>query len=137
MPLARARLAADILRERLARRSREMRVDLIGSTSLHGRAFDADEQPYEVRLRVAARAQRRRAARLVGEEVEALYTNGPAGGGGVRTSVHEQIGIVSTLIDRAPRRAASDAARMGGPCRSCMTSRTVAQATRATRRSCR
>ena len=42
-----------------------------------------------------------RRARIVGEEVEALYTNGPAGGGGVRTSVHEQIGIVSTLIDRA------------------------------------
>ena len=49
------------------------------------------------------RPRRKRAttARIVGEEVEALYTNGPAGGGGVRKSVHEQIGIVSTLIDRA------------------------------------
>jgi hypothetical protein len=37
---------------------------------------------------------------LVGEEVEALYTNGPAGGGGARKYVTEQIGIVSTLIDR-------------------------------------
>jgi len=39
-------------------------------------------------------------AALVGEEVEALYTNGPAGGGGARKYVHEQIGIVSTLIER-------------------------------------
>ena len=99
--LGRARLAADILRERLGTTFRELRVDLIGSTSLHGRAFDAAERPYEIRLRLAARAADAETARLVGEEVEALYTNGPAGGGGVRTLVHEQIGIVSTLIDRA------------------------------------
>lgn len=99
--LGRAHLAADILRKRLGGTFHEMRVDLIGSTSLHGRAFDAAEQPYEIRLRMAARAENAEAARIVGEEVEALYTNGPAGGGGVRTSVHEQIGIVSTLIDRA------------------------------------
>jgi hypothetical protein len=36
----------------------------------------------------------------VGEEVETLYTNGPAGGGGTRKYVHEQVGIVSTLIER-------------------------------------
>lgn len=36
-----------------------------------------------------------------GDEDEALYTNGPAGGGGARKLVTEQIGIVSTLIDRA------------------------------------
>lgn len=97
--VARARLAAQIVRARLPA-FRELRIDLIGSTSLHGQSFDADERPYEVRLRVAARAGTAELARLVGEEVEALYTNGPAGGGGVRTSVHEQIGIVSTLIAR-------------------------------------
>ncbi|HEV8255450.1 MAG TPA: acyclic terpene utilization AtuA family protein [Casimicrobiaceae bacterium] len=99
--VARARLAAQILRERLANRYSELRVDLIGSTSLHGRAFDAEERPYEVRLRVAARAPSREEAAIVGDEVEALYTNGPAGGGGTRKYVYEQIGIVSTLIDRA------------------------------------
>ena len=77
-----------------------MRIDLIGSTSLHGRAFDASENPYEVRLRIAARAKTAELAALIGEEVEALYTNGPAGGGGTRKYVHEQIGIVSTLIER-------------------------------------
>jgi hypothetical protein len=99
--LARARLAGDIVRERLGEAFDEVRVDLIGSTSLHGRAFDRDERPYEVRLRIAARARDPERARLVGEEVEALYTNGPAGGGGVRTSVVEQVGIVSTLVPRS------------------------------------
>ena len=37
---------------------------------------------------------------MIGEEVEALYTNGPAGGGGARKNLSEVIGIVSTLIDR-------------------------------------
>ena len=71
-----------------------------GSTSLNGRSFFADEHPYEVRLRVAARAATAERAALVGDEVEALYTNGPAGGGGTRKYVQEQVGIVSTLIDR-------------------------------------
>jgi Acyclic terpene utilisation family protein AtuA len=98
--LARGRLAADIVRERLDSQFPEIRFDLIGSTSLHGRAFTADENPYEIRLRVAARAPTAEQAAVIGEEVEALYTNGPAGGGGARRYVHEQIGIVSTLIDR-------------------------------------
>jgi len=99
--LARARLAGEIVRKRLNGRFAELRIDLIGSTSLHGRAPDGDDKPYEVRLRVAARAQTREEAALVGDEVEALYTNGPAGGGGARKYVNEQIGIVSTLLDRA------------------------------------
>ena len=98
--LARGRLAAEIVRERLNGQFEELRVDLIGSTSLNSRSFFADENPYEVRLRVAARAPTAERAAVVGDEVEALYTNGPAGGGGTRKYVHEQIGIVSTLIDR-------------------------------------
>jgi hypothetical protein len=98
--LARARLAGEIIRERIGAEFDELRVDLIGSTSLHGRAFDPEERPYEIRLRVAARADAPERAAIIGEEVEALYLNGPAGGGGARKYVHEQIGIVSTLIDR-------------------------------------
>ena len=99
--MARAQLAAQILRERLDGRYSELRIDLVGSTSLHGRAFDSNERPYEIRLRVAARAKTPEEAQIVGDEVEALYTNGPAGGGGTRKYVTEQIGIVSTLLDRA------------------------------------
>jgi hypothetical protein len=98
--LARARLAGDIVRQRLGRDFADVRIDLIGSTSLHGKSFDTGEQPYEIRLRVAARATTPDRAMQVGEEVEALYTNGPAGGGGTRKYVHEQVGIVSTLIER-------------------------------------
>jgi hypothetical protein len=98
--VGRARLAGAIVRERLEGQFGEMRIDLIGSTSLHGRAFDPRENPYEIRLRVAARAETAESAAVIGEEVEALYTNGPAAGGGTRKYVHEQIGIVSTLIDR-------------------------------------
>jgi len=98
--LPRARLAGEIMRERLGGEFPDLRVDLIGSTSLHGRSYDAAERPYEVRLRIAARAATAERAMIIGEEVEALYTNGPGGGGGARKYVHEQIGIVSTLIER-------------------------------------
>jgi hypothetical protein len=98
--LGRARLAGDIIRERLATLFPELRIDLIGSTSSHGRSFDPRENPYEIRLRVAARAGSVERAGVIGEEVEALYLNGPAGGGGARKSVTEQVGIVSTLLER-------------------------------------
>jgi hypothetical protein len=98
--LARAKLAGEIIRERIGNAFPELRIDLIGSTSLHGRSFDGNEQPYEIRLRVAARAATADAAARVGEEVEALYLNGPAGGGGARKYVSEQVGIASTLIER-------------------------------------
>src|SRR5437762_5556052 len=99
--LARAKLAGKIIRERLAHSFSELRIDYIGSTSSHGRSFDASEHPYEVRFRVAARARSADEASLAGEEVEALYLNGPAGGGRARKYVVEQIGIVSTLLDRS------------------------------------
>ena len=96
----RAQLAGEIIHARLGTEFPHMRIDLIGSTSLHGRSFDSAARPYEVRLRVAARAPTAERAMIVGEEVEALYTNGPAAGGGTRKYVREQIGIVSTLLER-------------------------------------
>ena len=98
--LQRARLAGEVVQTRLKGAFSEMRVDYIGSTSLHGKAYDKAARPYEVRLRVAARAATREKAALVGEEVEALWTNGPGGGGGARKYVHEQVGVISGLIAR-------------------------------------
>ena len=69
-------------------------------------------RPYEVRLRVAGRSADEALARRIGEEVEALYTNGPAGGGGARKAVTEQIGVVSCLMARekvAPKVTCFDA----------------------------
>ena len=97
---ARAILAGRILRERLGTELPDLRIDLIGVDSIHGTNFGHDAEPYEVRLRLAASAPSREQATRVGMEVEALYTNGPAGGGGVRRAVTERIGIVSTLLPR-------------------------------------
>ena len=98
--LGRAKLAGAIIQERLQNRFIDLRIDYIGSTSVHRTAFGHYPDPYEIRLRVAGKATTIQQAALVGEEVEALYTNGPAGGGGARKYVHEVVGIVSTLIDR-------------------------------------
>lgn len=101
----RADLAASIVRERLDTRgvdADELRVDRIGIDSLHGDIGRGHAgTPYEVRLRVAARCRTEADARAVANEVETLYTNGPAGGGGVTTDVRREVGIVSTLIDRS------------------------------------
>ena len=51
-----------------------------------------------MRLRVAARTRDRHNAELVGNEVEALYTNGPAGGGGVVKSTRKIVSVASVLI---------------------------------------
>ncbi|GAB3946783.1 DUF1446 domain-containing protein [Spirosoma harenae] len=98
--LGRAKLAGAIIQERLQDHFTDLRIDYMGSTSVHRTSFGDHPDPYEIRLRVAGKAATSGQAALVGEEVEALYTNGPAGGGGARKYVHEVVGIVSTLLDR-------------------------------------
>ena len=98
--LERAQLAKKIIEKRLKKDFPDLRIDLIGYNSLHGSVSNKASQAYEVRLRAAALASTSESAARIGEEVEALYTNGPAGGGGARKSVGEVLGIVSTLIDR-------------------------------------
>lgn len=98
--VGRAELAGAIIEERLADTLEELKVDYIGVTSAHRGSFDHQETPYEVRLRVAGKAYELEKAKMIGEEVEALYTNGPAGGGGARKYVNEVVGIVSGMIPR-------------------------------------
>lgn len=98
--LGRAKLAGAIIQERLRDRFADLRIDYIGSTSVYRTMLGHYPDPYEIRLRVAGRATTVQQAALVGEEVEALYTNGPAGGGGARKYTHEVVGIVSTLLPR-------------------------------------
>ncbi len=98
--LERAKLAGEIVGKRIAHRFEEFRIDYIGLSSLHGTELSRNHQAYEIRLRVAGKASSPALAQLVGEEVEALYTNGPAGGGGARKYVHEVLGVVSILLDR-------------------------------------
>jgi hypothetical protein len=99
--LERARLAGEIVRERLRDDIPDLRADLIGLDSSHRGNFGHPHTPYEVRLRVAARTRTRELAERIGDEVEALWTNGPAGGGGARRYAQERIGVVSLLLDRS------------------------------------
>jgi hypothetical protein len=102
--LERGRLALDIVAERLKLtgvRCREMRYDLIGANAIHGAKLSAvAHAPYDVRARVTGRANTWKDAVRVGNEVDALYTNGPAGGGGVSKSTREVVAMWSTLIPR-------------------------------------
>ena len=102
--LARARLALDIVRERLRITkvaASETRFDLIGVDALHGAHLSRDhEAPYEVRIRVTARADSLEEAIRIGNEVETLYTNGPAGGGGVTKAAREIVAVQSVLLPR-------------------------------------
>ncbi|MFT3720718.1 acyclic terpene utilization AtuA family protein [Pseudorhodoferax sp.] len=102
---ARARLAAEVLRERLAGLG-PLRADLIGVASVF--ADDAgrwlaglpDGGAEDVRLRVALNQRDRAGAERLVREVTALYCCGPAGGGGVRTAVRQRLGTVSCTVPR-------------------------------------
>lgn len=109
--VARARLAGEIVRRRLELRQvpvTDLRVELIGMESLHGPVPAVGParpepwpEPWEVRLRVAARAATEADAAKVGQEVETLLTNGPAGGAGDFKAVREVLRVQSVLIPRS------------------------------------
>jgi hypothetical protein len=101
---SRARLAAEVLAKRLGGLS--LRIDLIGAISVlgddAGRALAAtpDTGSRDVRLRVAATHADRAQTERLGREVTALYTCGPAGGGGVRTQLTPRLNTLSCLLPR-------------------------------------
>lgn len=104
---ARGELAAAVLKERLtnkrlfpAEQVGEWRTELIGVNAMHGTALGTDRVPYEVRVRLAARCATPGVAARIGQEVEALYLNGPAAGGGVTQSVREVVAVASALVPR-------------------------------------
>jgi hypothetical protein len=99
----RGELALRVLEQRLDRLGlggRERRAELIGVNAMHGPNLGADRSPYEVRVRLAVRCTSQDEAQRIGQEVEAMYLNGPAGGGGVTQSVREVIAAASVLVPR-------------------------------------
>lgn len=96
----RGELAAEIMSLRLKDKIQNLKIDLIGMNSLHPGELAQNSSPYEVRLRVTGMCDSLPLAQEIGEEVEALYTNGPAGGGGARKYVEQVVGVVSTLLER-------------------------------------
>lgn len=102
--VARGRLALSIVAERLKSTNvatSELRFDLIGVDSIHGPALAAHHpEPYEVRARIAGRTDSMKEAVRIGNEVETLYTNGPASGGGAFKSARQVVAMLSALMPR-------------------------------------
>jgi Protein of unknown function (DUF1446). len=97
----RAKIAGEIIKKRLEYIKlpiEELKIDYIGVNSLYDSSLKEKASYDEVRLRVAARTLTKADAIVIGNEVEALYTNGPAGGGGARKYVREVVSIASILI---------------------------------------
>lgn len=102
--VARARLAIEIVKARLALRRiepDELRCDCIGLDAILGASGLPAGDPSEVRVRVAARCRTAETAADVANEVETLYTNGPAAGGGVTKTVKAVLAMDSTSLPRA------------------------------------
>ena len=97
----RAKLAGEIVEKRLESIGvayDELRIDIIGINGIYKNNERAYNTPEEVRLRVAARTKDRSNAVKIGNEVETLYTNGPAGGGGATKAVSEIVSVASILL---------------------------------------
>lgn len=102
---ARARLAADIIKKRMGE-VLPLRFDLIGALSVFGDddgnmlADVAPADSRDVRLRVAGAHTDRAEVEQLTREVTALYTCGPAGGGGVRTTITQRLNSLSCFVPR-------------------------------------
>ncbi len=117
--LARAQLAVDTIGERLTRRRIAVRhrADVIGTIS----TFDSDAGALfadlaapadgDYRVRFAFGGREVRDVQRAVDEVNALYCCGPAGGGGVRTSVRPRVRTLSHLV---PREAVSPSFHFAG-----------------------
>jgi hypothetical protein len=108
---ARARLAMDVLRKRVGPLL-TLRFDLIGVASIlgddAGRLLEsrAPGRATDVRLRAAGQHADAAVVDRLLREVTALWTCGPAGGGGVRTAKRQRLSMRSCLVPRelAPAR---------------------------------
>ena len=102
--LAKAQLAKEVLKHRfemIGFNADEIRYDYIGLNSLYQDHISnqlLQGVSFELRLRVAARVKDYAQAQIVGNEVEALYTNGPSGGGGATKNIKDIISIASILV---------------------------------------
>ena len=107
----RGQLAAEIVAERMARVhgiKSDLRIDLIGVSSLFATAGVRAADAQDVRLHVALRSGKKEDAELMLWEVESLLCCGPAGGGGYRGVITPCVMTKSVLIPRARIRPTTD-----------------------------
>ncbi len=105
--LARARLALQTLQTRLMKQhGLRLRCDLVGVCSVfnddNNRMLDSmsDDHYADVRARVAAQHLELEPIDALLREVTALWTCGPAAGGGVRVNKRQRLSTTSCLINR-------------------------------------
>jgi hypothetical protein len=102
---ARARLAMDVMQKRMGRQMK-LRFDLIGVSSILGDdsgrllARAPAGHSADLRLRVAGQHQQLAVIEQLLRELTALWTGGPAGGGGVRVARRQRLSTQSCLIAR-------------------------------------
>jgi hypothetical protein len=102
--LARAQLAADILRLRLPRELGldDFVIDLVGVDSVLGAGSPPLQgEPPEVRTHVSVRCADAELAQAVEDEVYALTISGPAGGGSVRSERRGRVESITGFLPRA------------------------------------
>lgn len=101
--LKRAELAIEIIKKRLEGKEMfDLRFELIGVNSINPLNPNIQLiEPTEVRVRIAGKSYSSSIAKEIGLEVEALYTNGPAGGGGATQKLTELISIASVLLPKS------------------------------------
>ena len=100
----RGKQACDIITERMQKLTgvqANLRVDLIGASSLFATAGRADFDSEDVRLHASLRTTSRNEAELMLWEVESLLCCGPAGGGGFRGAITPAVMTKSLLIERS------------------------------------
>lgn len=101
--LHRAKVAAEIIKERWSEnfgRNEDLTIEFLGYNATRPWSKNLSE-PNEVCLRIGAHTLDESAAKVLCQEVEALYLNGPAGGGGATARYSPSVGIVSTLIAKS------------------------------------
>lgn len=104
--LNRAKLCADIIEKRLdivGVHIDEFRVDYIGYNSLYKSKISdyyGPSENSEIRLRVSGRTKTLQDARLITDELDYLYTNGPAGSSGIETKITEVLSIGAIIIPK-------------------------------------
>lgn len=102
---ARARLAMDVMQKRMGSHL-PLRFDLIGVSSILGDDGNrmlqaaAEGQSADIRLRVAGQHLDLPVVERLLRELTALWTGGPAGGGGVRVAKRQRLSTRSCLIAR-------------------------------------
>lgn len=98
--LHRAKIAAEIIGERWREkfgRSEELTIEYLGYNATRPWS-EPNHQPNEVCLRIGAHTLEENAAKTLCQDIEALYLNGPAGGGGATARYAPSVGIVSIQI---------------------------------------